>query len=67
MTLHINQKLCKGCGICIAFCPKKILLLDERSKIYAAEPEQCIQCGQCELRCPDFAIKVVKTGGIRNE
>jgi 2-oxoglutarate ferredoxin oxidoreductase subunit delta len=24
------------------------------------KPEACIACMQCELRCPDFAIKVHK-------
>ncbi len=62
MALDINQKYCKGCGICVAFCPKKILALDDRGKVYVTEPDKCIACGQCELRCPDYAIKVVKAG-----
>jgi 2-oxoglutarate ferredoxin oxidoreductase subunit delta len=28
--------------------------------VKAAKPEACIACMQCELRCPDFAIKVEK-------
>lgn len=60
MALELNQKLCKGCNICVAFCPKGVLALDDLGKIYAKEPEKCIECGQCELRCPDFAIKVIK-------
>ena len=62
MALEIIPKFCKGCGICVAFCPKKILALDELGKIYVTEPEKCIACGQCELRCPDYAIKVRKGG-----
>lgn len=60
MALNINPKFCKGCGICIAFCPKQVLDLDEKGKIYVTDLEKCISCGQCELRCPDFAIKVIK-------
>ena len=60
MALQINQKFCKGCGICVAFCPKQVLELDELGKVYEKAPEACILCGQCELRCPDFAIQVVK-------
>lgn len=46
---------CKGCGICVAFCPKKILGL-KNEKIEILDIENCIKCGQCELRCPDYAI-----------
>lgn len=60
VALDINQKFCKGCGICVTFCPKQVLALDERGKIFARDPDKCVSCGQCELRCPDFAIKVVK-------
>jgi 2-oxoglutarate ferredoxin oxidoreductase subunit delta len=60
MALDIQPKFCKGCGICVNFCPKKVLDLDEIGKIYAKEPDKCIMCGQCELRCPDYAIKVVR-------
>ena len=60
MTLAINQKFCKGCGICIEFCPKEVLALSDKGKVYEAQPDACINCGQCELRCPDFAIQVIK-------
>ena len=56
----INRKICKGCGICVAFCPKQVLELDELGKVVDKNAEACISCGQCELRCPDFAIQVVK-------
>jgi 2-oxoglutarate ferredoxin oxidoreductase subunit delta len=26
--------------------------------VKVVKPEACIKCMQCELRCPDFAIKV---------
>ena len=44
----------------MAFCPKQVLELDELGKVYEKAPEACISCGQCELRCPDFAIQVIK-------
>ncbi len=57
----INTKWCKGCGICVDFCPKKVF--DHAhlgAKPVPARVEDCIGCGQCELRCPDFAIGLVK-------
>lgn len=55
--LEINQKWCKGCGICVAFCPKQVLAI-ENEKVAAVNPDACISCKLCELRCPDFAIFV---------
>lgn len=59
--LKIETRLCKGCGICVAFCPKQCLKLDEMGKVYQSD-DSCISCGLCEMRCPDFAIEVVKEG-----
>ncbi len=54
----INREWCKGCGICVAFCPKAVLDLDDQDKALAARKEDCIACKLCELRCPDLAIEV---------
>ena len=56
-SFTINTKWCKGCGICVAFCPKKVLALKDE-KVVAENPEACIKCRLCEYRCPDFAIFV---------
>ena len=59
--IMIYYKWCKGCGICVAFCPKKVLDFDEAEQLpLLARPQDCIQCGLCELRCPDFAITRVR-------
>jgi len=55
----IQQEWCKGCGICVHFCPKKVLELNEYNKVFVAHPEKCIACRMCELRCPDLAIEVI--------
>ncbi|KXG76847.1 4Fe-4S binding protein [Thermotalea metallivorans] len=55
LTLKIKKEWCKGCGICVAFCPKNVLALKDE-KIEIVDPEKCIKCGLCELRCPDYAI-----------
>ncbi len=52
---------CKGCGICVEFCPKRVLKMDGRGKPVSQFPERCTGCRLCELRCPDFAIAVVES------
>jgi 2-oxoglutarate ferredoxin oxidoreductase subunit delta len=56
--IEINADLCKGCGICVAFCHKKVLELDEQDKAVARRPEDCNACTLCELRCPDMALEI---------
>jgi 2-oxoglutarate ferredoxin oxidoreductase subunit delta len=64
IQLHIEDKYCKGCGICIEFCPAKILKRSKKmnSRGYfppeSNEMEKCKKCGMCSLLCPDFAIVV---------
>ena len=53
--LVLDPSWCKGCGICVAFCPKNALeLVDE--KVRLRQDNECVLCGQYELRCPDYAI-----------
>jgi 2-oxoglutarate ferredoxin oxidoreductase subunit delta len=60
----IRRRYCKGCGICVAFCPKKVLALNE-GKVAIERPELCIGCRFCELRCPDYAIEVQESDGAQ--
>lgn len=59
MKLCIDTRLCKGCGICVGFCPKKVLELDAMGKILVVNEQACVCCGLCEMRCPDYAIEVI--------
>lgn len=59
-----NEDKCKGCGLCVQACPKKIVALSERmnSKGYhpaeVKQQELCIGCTSCAIMCPDVVIKV---------
>ena len=57
----INEKWCKGCGICVDFCPKNVFDQPHLNvRPTPARVSDCIGCGLCELRCPDFAISLIK-------
>ncbi|MDQ0286268.1 2-oxoglutarate ferredoxin oxidoreductase subunit delta [Desulfofundulus luciae] len=58
VNIEVRQSWCKGCGICVALCPKGVLVLDDSGKVAVANPGQCIGCGRCEIHCPDFAIGI---------
>jgi 2-oxoglutarate ferredoxin oxidoreductase subunit delta len=57
---------CKGCGLCVPVCPKKIITLSEalNQKGYnpaqVLEQEKCIGCAFCATVCPDVVIRVEK-------
>lgn len=57
--LEINTAWCKGCGICVAFCPKKVLKLTN-GKVEIIDRDLCLKTGVCENLCPDFAIYLVE-------
>lgn len=59
--LFIRPELCKGCEVCVEFCPVKALALEKNCPVVTVVAmEKCIACGMCELRCPDFAIYIEK-------
>jgi 2-oxoglutarate ferredoxin oxidoreductase subunit delta len=56
---------CKGCGLCVAACPRKIILLkqDELNSIGfhpagVDRMELCTGCAICATICPDSVIEV---------
>lgn len=61
----IDKERCKGCGLCIANCPKSLLVKAEEVNAQGAyyavciNESQCIACGACALMCPDAAIEIM--------
>ena len=54
--LVINRNWCKGCRICVEFCPQDALAIDELEKAKLAYPEKCNECGMCQEVCEFNAI-----------
>ena len=67
VTVTIDQELCKGCGLCVRACPKKIIELS-KSKLNAkgyhpaevTDMASCVGCASCACTCPDVVIRIVK-------
>ena len=55
--IKVYEKMCKGCEICVAFCPVNILEM-KGLIVIVNNVDKCTKCMFCELRCPDFAITV---------
>jgi len=59
VTFHATW--CKGCRICVEFCPPKVLAMDEsENHPRVVAPEKCTACHFCDTHCPDLAIVVRK-------
>lgn len=63
----LNENLCKGCGLCIHVCPKKILSMDTSrvntrgyNPVVCKNTADCISCAFCATICPDLVIAVNK-------
>ncbi|QDR81543.1 4Fe-4S dicluster domain-containing protein [Sporomusa termitida] len=57
-SVGVNTKWCKSCGICVAYCPKKVFALTEKKKLIIDKEDECVACKMCEYRCPDLAITI---------
>jgi NAD-dependent dihydropyrimidine dehydrogenase PreA subunit len=69
MTIPCGQvfllpERCKGCRLCIHFCPQQVLQESNRvnrkgyhyPEIRPGKETNCVHCDFCTLICPEFAI-----------
>jgi Indolepyruvate ferredoxin oxidoreductase, alpha and beta subunits len=63
--LQIASERCKGCGLCVAVCPKHILALDESivsglgyHPVRLIDAAACTSCALCARICPDAVFAV---------
>lgn len=62
VTITIDEETCKGCGLCVAACPREAMQLAAHINSRGFHParladlEQCTGCAQCALMCPDTCI-----------
>ncbi len=64
--VSFREDRCKGCGLCVEVCPKKIVELKKNLNPKGYHPagvsdmDKCIGCAFCATICPDCVIKVEK-------
>lgn len=64
--IEIDQELCKGCELCIAFCPKKVISTATKLNAAGYAPAsfnsngECTGCAVCAVVCPEVAIEVYR-------
>lgn len=67
-TIIIQNQLCKGCELCVIFCPDDILEMgtELNTKSYffphivPNKEADCKQCINCERVCPELSIFLLK-------
>lgn len=62
--VYIIAERCKGCEICVRFCPQGVLRASKNTngkgyhlpEIVPGKEGACVHCQFCSLVCPEFAI-----------
>lgn len=62
--VYIIPERCKGCELCVEFCPEEVLYTSDRinakgyhyPEVVAGRENACVHCEFCSLVCPEFAI-----------
>ena len=62
--IYIDTERCKGCGYCVEFCPREVLVMTSElnpkgyTLVAVDDESKCLACCFCEVICPEFGIKV---------
>lgn len=65
-TVVLDQARCKGCMLCVEFCPQHALSIDNttlNAKGYhpaVLSSDDCTGCNVCGLICPDVCFTVYR-------
>ncbi len=62
--VFLIPRRCKGCKICIAFCPQQVLRESDAvnavgyhlPEVVPGKENSCVHCAFCTMVCPEFAI-----------
>ncbi|MBN1888366.1 MAG: 4Fe-4S dicluster domain-containing protein [Thermoflexales bacterium] len=70
--IEIDVDRCKGCELCMAVCPKNLIVPAEFFNVRGYHPaelvdpeEACTGCGLCALMCPDVVITVYRQTPVK--
>ena len=64
--INISREYCKGCELCMFFCPQKIISLSSELNTHGyltavcLNSEGCTGCAVCATVCPEVAIEVYR-------
>ncbi len=58
--VRVFGRWCRGCGLCIAFCPTGVFEAGDDGYPRVRFPDLCTGCEWCEFHCPDMAIDVIR-------
>jgi heterodisulfide reductase subunit A-like polyferredoxin len=53
----VNERLCVGCGLCVAVCPYGARSIDEDTNVALVNAALCQGCGGCVTACPNGATQ----------